>query len=366
MRLIQFTVLLAIFVGVSLLVGCKGPLATNLPPESRIMAPGPGVGGPGPGVMACPQGPMMPGLAAMGGLGTRTSQVLFVGPDGMVVNWDVGGSAGQFASEPLIAPGRYNFPQGAVYRLKLTNIPGREGTELYPTLEIAPVTAKTEAFLAHNPIPVQFSTQDFDQVRTGNFVTKVIYMPDKEYQQLALAGVDTLVSTRLDPGDDPVVEADRRGAILAIVRLGNIDLQIPSDVMVDGEVAAAGYQDPAGGPLAQGPTTVPNQYVAGHTAPAYGMPYSGTPIGLPGPVHIPLGAPAGLRRHTMVNHTIERIPGPSPRMRIDVRQTPGMSYPKPATHAFIHESTYPGIGSNIRPLADRNQVIQSSPSCPMQ
>ena len=43
----------------------------------------------------------------------------------------------------------------------------------------------------------------------------------------SLAGVETLVSTRLDPGVDPVVEADRRGAILAIVRLGNKDLQAP-------------------------------------------------------------------------------------------------------------------------------------------
>ena len=40
--------------------------------------------------------------------------------------------------------------------------------------------------------------------------------------------METLVSTRLDPGVDPVVEADRRGAILAILRLGNKDMQLPS------------------------------------------------------------------------------------------------------------------------------------------
>ena len=60
---------------------------------------------------------------------------------------------------------------------------------------------------------------------SGNFVTKVIYLPDPEFQELALAGVETLVSTRLEPGVDPIVEATRRGAILAIVRLGNKDLQ---------------------------------------------------------------------------------------------------------------------------------------------
>ena len=60
----------------------------------------------------------------------------------------------------------------------------------------------------------------------GNFVTKVIYLPDPEFQELALAGVETLVSTRLDPGVDPIVEADRRGSILAVVRLGNKDVEL--------------------------------------------------------------------------------------------------------------------------------------------
>jgi len=357
---------------VGLMVGCKGPLHHNLPPAQQLMEPGPGVGGPGPGVMACPpQGPMV-GAAGIQGIGMygRTSQIFFAGPEGMSVQWDVSDAPGQFGSEPLICPGRYNFPQGAIYRLKLTNIVGREGMELYPTLEVAPVTAKTEAFLAHNPIPVQFSAEDFDQVRTGNFVTKVIYLPDKEYQQLALSGVETLVSTRLDPGDDPVVEADRRGAILAIVRLGNIDLQIPGEMVLGGAEGAGFEQDmyggvAPGGPMPSGPMTIPSNLVAGVTAPAYGMPYSGTPIGLPGPMHVPYGVPAGLKRHTMVNHTHVNIPDPTSRVRIDMRQTPGMSYPKPANHAFISEQNRPGLsGVMPRPLADRNHVISSGPSCP--
>ena len=72
---------------------------------------------------------------------------------------------------------------------------------------------------------MQFTEEDFDQVLSGNFVTKVIYLPDPEFQELALAGVETLVSTRLDPGVDPIAEADRRGSILAILRMGNKDLR---------------------------------------------------------------------------------------------------------------------------------------------
>jgi hypothetical protein len=189
----------------------------NLPPAQMLMEPGPGVGGPGPGIMQ---------TAPLVGPVVRTSQVVFVSPEGMNVQWDVG-EPGAFDSEPLIVPGRYNFPQGAIYRLKLSAIPGRPGAELYPTLEIGPPTPRTDAYLAHNAIPVQLTDEDFDQVASGNFVTKVIYLPDPEFQELALAGVETLVSTRLDPGIDPIVEADRRGAIMAVVRVGNKDLEMP-------------------------------------------------------------------------------------------------------------------------------------------
>ena len=85
----------------------------------------------------------------------------------------------------------------------------------------------TDAYLAHNAIPVQFTNEDFDQVIDGgNFVTKVIYLPDPKYQELAVSGVETLVSTRLEPGIDPILEADKRGTILLIVRLGAIDLEM--------------------------------------------------------------------------------------------------------------------------------------------
>ena len=55
----------------------------------------------------------------------------------------------------------------------------------------------------------------------------MIYLPDPKNQELAIAGVETIVSTRLDPGVDPVAEADRRGTIMVVLRLGNMDLEMP-------------------------------------------------------------------------------------------------------------------------------------------
>jgi len=327
-------------------VGTYGaPPAYNLPPAQMLMEPGPGVGGPGPGVMMPPPAfPTMP----------RTSQVAFVGPDGMMVNWDVT-APGRFDSEGLITPGRYNFGQGAIYRLKLTNIPGRPGTELYPTLELGPTLPRTEAYISHSPIPVAFTEEDFEQVLSGNYVTKVIYLPDAEYQELAIAGLDVLVSTRLDPGVDPIVEADRRGAIMAVVRLGNIDLQAPGAPVAgmmggEGVMPAAFFNQQFGADPAYGPTgaagpypmqAMPPPYLTGVTSPTWGMPMTSTPIGLPGPPHIPLGGPAGLKSHTMHNHTQVALPAPTSHMNVHVRQTPGISYPPPAANVYIHENAVP-------------------------
>ena len=131
----------------------------------------------------------------------------------MRIGWQTsaGGNERVYLPAQLTVPARYNFMQGYIYRLKLTDIPGREGVQLYPTIEVAPSTPPTDAYLTHNPIPIQFTPEDFDQVIDGgNFVTKVIYLPDPKYQELAIAGVETLVSTRLEPGVDPILEADKR------------------------------------------------------------------------------------------------------------------------------------------------------------
>jgi hypothetical protein len=288
-------------------------------------------------------------------------QVLFARPEGMQIRWDVTGMM-PFDGTPLVVPGRQNFPQNGIFRLKLTSIPGREGTELYPTIEVGPTTPRTEAFLAHNAIPIQFTEEDFDQVLAGNFVTKVIYLPDPEFQELALAGVETLVSTRLEPGVDPITEADRRGSILAVIRLGNKDVELAGGDGFGGfggfggDISGGACPPGMGGMAGMGGGLVPN-YVAGITSPQYGMPYTGTPIGLPGPPHIPLGIPAGLQRHSITNHTHMNIPQPAKNFRIHVRSTPGQSYPKPVTHMYVRENMMHASLPNEQPHWDMHERI---------
>jgi hypothetical protein len=100
----------------------------------------------------------------------------------------------------------------------------------------------------------------------------------------------------------------------------------------DGCDMFAGAACGPGGAGAGGPSPI-----SGVSAPEWGMAMSGTPIGLPGPPHVPLGVPAGLQKHVVKNHTRMNLPGPTKKQVIHVRQTPGYSYPRPASRAFINE-----------------------------
>jgi hypothetical protein len=187
---------------------------------------------PGRGIMPVPAMGPYGAVAAVGALppgglaapiNARTS-IRFGDPERMRITWY---GPGGLSDTVLTTPARYNFPQGGIYRLKLSNIPGRGDVDLYPTLEVVPATAKTAAYLAHSSVPVSFTDEDFEQVLAGNFLVKVIYLPDPAFQDLAaVAGPAEVISTRLEPGMDPIAEARRRGEILAIIRMGNIDLDV--------------------------------------------------------------------------------------------------------------------------------------------
>ena len=221
------------------------------------------------------------------------SQVFFSDPTGMKVGWQTTASNGEklYLADQLSVPARYNFLQGYIYRLKITGISSRPGLVLYPTIEVAPSTPSTDAFLTHNPIPVQFTEEDFDQVTAGNFVTKVIYLPDPKYQELAVAGVETLVSTRLEPGVDPILEADKRGTILLIVRMGAIDLETPGTTAPGTATTAptAGVIESAPESMPPGvtPTTPPVQgtVVLDPAGPALAPPVPPAAAPAPAPTH---------------------------------------------------------------------------------
>jgi hypothetical protein len=348
-------------------VGGQSVLRTNehvAPPAAMMQHPGPMVDGPGPGVLgvlAQPGGMGMPGLGGP----VMSTQVKFVGQDGLSVGWMAGST---IARNQRFMPGRADFPQGSIYQLVFENIPGDgwEGQSLYPTLEVRTAHPNTAAYLAHNTVPVEVTTEDLAHVSHNHMVTKVIYLPDPEFQSRAIMGVETLVSTTLDPEVDPIEQAERMGTIMVVLRMGNKEMHVDEpQVQADGSVQPVSFTrlDGQSGeyvaptPIAMIPADiqgVPGAMIAAGggapgmpvpvsgtgPTPAWGMPITGTPIGLPGPPHLPLGGPAGLQSHTVRNLSKNRVPDPVDHMLIDVQHDPGYSVPEPVRH-IQYKETHP-------------------------
>jgi hypothetical protein len=268
-----------------------------MPPPNMPMAPG-GMGPAGAG------GPMPPfpggyphgAVAAVGALtgqyagqfaAARTS-VRFIEPRGMKVSWMIPSPDGRrvWNDKPLEAPATYNFAQSAIYRLKLSDLPDYPGVDLYPTLEVVPANQRAMTFLAHSSVPVCVTADDFRMVNAGNYVVKVIYLPDPQFQDIAVGGGSCeLISTQLEPGQDPIAEACKRGSILLIARLGNIDLELrhspPMDAPRPGAPGMHGPPPGGMGMLPPGMTLPPGMVPPGAGA----MPPTGprtAPTGLPG------------------------------------------------------------------------------------
>jgi len=230
--------------------GFSGGFGGN--PYQGGIFPVPGQGAPG---AVAAVGALVPGMGGGAGgaaaMAAGRTSIKFTGPAGIKITWQL--PTGDFNPEAagLTAPAPYNFLQGQVYRLRLTQVlPNHPGKSFYPTLEVAPGNPKTLTFLAHSSVPLTFTNRDFDQAVAGNLVVKVIYLPDRDNQDFAsVAGAEELVTTDLEPGADPVAEAQRRGTILAIIRMGNIDLE--------NRASPAMNAPPPGGPIMLPPGAMP-------------------------------------------------------------------------------------------------------------
>ena len=108
---------------------------------------------------------------------------------------------------------------GHLYRLKISNIPGSPGVEVFPTIELLdrlhPPTGREVEFA----IPIIITEADLRRATAGNLVTRVIYL---EQPQLAQQ-IDPLrreVPQTVLPTTNALQEADRLGRAMAIIRIG--------------------------------------------------------------------------------------------------------------------------------------------------
>jgi hypothetical protein len=151
------------------------------------------------------------------------TQVHFASPAGMRVAWFAKDATDKETNSPreFIVPGHAHLLQGTTYRLKLTNIPGKPGLEVYPTLEVmAPNNRRAAEFLAQNAVSLRFDEDDFDKVRASNAFVKVVYLPTESFlsggpivpRELRATKAESRVNAILDDSD-----------VLLIVRFGGMN-----------------------------------------------------------------------------------------------------------------------------------------------
>ena len=110
---------------------------------------------------------------------------------------------------------------GAVYRLKLTGIPTREGQELFPSIEIInrlyPPAGEADRF----PVMVQIQDDEMIKALDGKFVKRVTYLEDPETALPAQQVKGDQSYFQVGAGQDVLRVAASLGRPMTIVRIGS-------------------------------------------------------------------------------------------------------------------------------------------------
>ena len=109
---------------------------------------------------------------------------------------------------------------GQVYRLKVGNIPGHEGQEVFPTIEVIDRLYPPPGQAARFPIPIELTQEELEYALDGRYVLRVIYLEDRRRPCRARDAGQAAV-LRDCTGQDAMEAADRLGRPVAILRMGS-------------------------------------------------------------------------------------------------------------------------------------------------
>ncbi|MCA9121219.1 MAG: hypothetical protein H6822_21775 [Planctomycetaceae bacterium] len=155
-------------------------------------------------------------------------------PKGARVSVNVGG---QF-DDPHEATVLVGMQIGPVYQLKISNIPYYEGFEIFPTIEVINRLYPPEGKAGRFPIPIQFTQEELELALSGRYVTRVVYLEDRD---TALPVQDDPAQQRYfeaGPGQDPLQVADTLGRPMLIMRMGS-RVPSPDDLAIGAHGAPA-------------------------------------------------------------------------------------------------------------------------------
>ncbi len=194
-----------VIVGVLVWAGGEARLAADPPPvhynHAGVMPPG------AIGSQQLTRGGPLPGYF---------QPVEIRGPEGTMISPAGGGGF----EEPRPGALKVGLLIGAVYRLRVTNIPLQEGLEVYPTVEIInrlyPPIGQELKF----PIPIELTQEELEMAASGKFITRVIYLEDPDAAAPIARDDDEQAYFEVQAGDNPLDVADSLGRPMAILRMG--------------------------------------------------------------------------------------------------------------------------------------------------
>ena len=139
------------------------------------------------------------------------------GPQGTRIGFPVNG---QFTS-PLPLPAKAGMLIGSVYRIKITNIPGMEGVEIFPTVEVIDRIYPPHGMENKFSIPIHLSQREIELAIRGFFITRVIYLEDPTNALPADEPKNRQRYIDVRYNEDPLRVADQLGRPVAILRIGS-------------------------------------------------------------------------------------------------------------------------------------------------
>jgi hypothetical protein len=111
---------------------------------------------------------------------------------------------------------------GGVYRFRVTSIPGFEGEELFPTIEVIDRTYPPHHLAVRHPIPINLEQDDLRDALSGRMVTRVIYLEDPSSAVPLDTTPESGITLDVPPYQDPLHVADTLGKPVAIIRIGSV------------------------------------------------------------------------------------------------------------------------------------------------
>lgn len=149
----------------------------------------------------------------MGGMPGAIQPFELSGPEGAVVQIETA----EGWSSPKTLPLRMGLVVGRPYRLRVMNLPGRDGEELFPTVRLLARLDVPPGTAWRFPVEVVLDREDLDDAFRGAMIRRIVYS-SLECHESHARGED---SFDVKPGVDPLAVARELGDPVAEVVIGN-------------------------------------------------------------------------------------------------------------------------------------------------